>query len=84
MAWERYSGDDLWWGMVEGVGIDWVRRADNPDEDRYRILLDWDRLPLLTGLRPQILLGFEYVTRFDFTEANRSNFFVQVKVGSFW
>jgi len=62
------------------VGHDWTLLADNPDEIRKRITAEWTRFPDHTGLRTTLRLGYEHVTRFNFTEENRSNFLVQFKL----
>ncbi|MDP2956709.1 MAG: capsule assembly Wzi family protein [Longimicrobiales bacterium] len=82
-AWERYSGDNYGDGVDKSY-LDWVRLADNPDEVRIRTTLDWTRQAALSGLRTTVRLGYEHVTRFDFTDRNRSNFLAQVGVGYVW
>ncbi|HIF22778.1 MAG TPA: hypothetical protein EYQ27_12950 [Gemmatimonadetes bacterium] len=82
--WERYSGDDFFVGFVEEVGWDWRLLTDNPDEIRKRITAEWTRFPAPTGFSTTLRLGYEYVTRFDFTEQNRSNFLVQFKLDYLW
>jgi len=86
-AWERYSGDDFRVGRIPGGGQwdwDWVRVADNPDEIRKRITVDWTRFPGVSGLETSVRLGYERVTRFDFSDENRSNFLAQVRLGYVW
>lgn len=79
-AWERYSGD-TW---VDKGSIR-VRTADNPDEIRLRATADWTRTSDgATGLRTQVKLGYEHVTRFNFTDQSRNNFLVQVSAGYVW
>ncbi|MDP2958872.1 MAG: capsule assembly Wzi family protein, partial [Longimicrobiales bacterium] len=80
-AWERYAGD-LYEEDPESHRF--LRIADNPDEVRVRTTLDWTRVPAPTGVRTTVRLGYEHVTRFDFTKANRSNFLAQVSVGYVW
>jgi hypothetical protein len=81
-AWERYSGDE--YVDREPGPLRWIRASDNPDEIRFRATLDWVRAPAVTGLRTTARLGWEHVTRFDFTDRNRSNFLAQVGVGWVW
>ena len=83
-AWERYAGDEYADGP-DRPDTDWIRAADNPDEIRLRALVDWTRRSDgITGLRTSVKLGYEYVTRFNFTDENRSNFLVQVSAGYVW
>ena len=77
-AWERYQGD-IYWNPPGDGGLLWHRLEDNPDEIRLRATLDWTRHAEVTGLRTTVRLGYEHVTRFDFTDENRSNFMVQVR-----
>lgn len=81
-AWERYQGDT--YHDDPSPGTDWVRTADNPDEIRLRTTLEWTRQAEVTGLRTSVKLGYEHVTRFDFTDQNRNNFLVQVSAGYVW
>jgi hypothetical protein len=80
-AWERYSGDAY---EEEPEWHTFPRVADNPDEIRVRTTLDWIRQPAVPGLRTTVRLGYEHVTRFDFTERSRSDFIAQVGVGWGW
>lgn len=83
-AWERYSSD------AYEVRVDpnwrWVRTTDNPDEIRLRTTVDWTRHPAAgaPGVRTHLRLGYEHVTRFDFTDRNRANFLAQVGVAYVW
>ena len=83
-AWERYSGDQYAKPGPNPADQKLVRVADNPDEVRVRTTLDWTRRPALSSLRTTVRLGYEHVTRFDFTERNRSNFLAQVSAGYVW
>lgn len=78
-AWERYQGDA--YVDVTGGVVEFIRTEDNPDEVRIRASLDWTRQPAPSGLRTTLRLGYERVTRFDFTETSRSNFLAQASVG---
>lgn len=83
MAWERYSGDTY----ENALGPDrvrWVRTSDEPDETRVRAMVEWLRRPAPTGLHTRLRLGWEGVTRFDFTDADRSNLMGQVAVEYRW
>jgi len=87
-AFERYSGGDL---RVLRIGpytvsdnYSWIPVADNPDEIRKHITAEWTRFPDHTGLRTTLRLGYEHVTCFNFTEENRSNFLVQLKLDYLW
>jgi hypothetical protein len=82
-AWERYQGD-TYYDPQDDEGLRFVRIADNPDEIRVRTTLDWIRETARPGVRITVRLGYEHVTRFDFTDRNRSNFLVQVGVGYVW
>ncbi len=86
--WECFSGDDMFLGDRLGdqsfSDYTWVTLADNPDEIRKRITAEWTRFPDHTGLRTTLRLGYEHVTRFNFTEQNRSNFLVQFKLDYLW
>jgi len=83
-AWERYSGDQYAKPGPDPEDQQLVRVADNPDEVRLRTALDWTRQSALGGLRTTVRLGYEHVTRFDFTDRNRSNFLAQASVGYVW
>ena len=78
--WERYRGDEF---RRAGL-LDWERIADNPDEIRVRFQADWIRGMGVTGVNTTVRLGYEHVTRFNFTDENRSNLMAQVKVGYSW
>jgi hypothetical protein len=73
---EVYSGDD--WEN-ESTPFRWVRVKDNPDEIRFRIITNWTRNHKTSDLQTSVRLGYEHVTRFDFTDANRSNYMAQVR-----
>ncbi len=65
-------------------GFDWQRLADNPDEIRLRTIVEWTRFPTATGFQTTLRLGYEHVSLFDFTEADRSNVLVQLEAGYVW
>ena len=73
---EVYSGDD--WEN-EGTPFQWVRVKDNPDEIRFRIITNWTRNHKASELQTSVRLGYERVTRFNFTDVNRSNYMAQVQ-----
>ena len=73
---EVYSGDD--WEN-EDTPFRWVRVKDNPDEIRYRIITSWTRNHKASELQTSVRLGYEHVTRFDFTNENRSNYIAQLR-----
>jgi hypothetical protein len=77
-VWEQYSGDD--WVTGPNVSAFYVRTSDNPDEIRLRATLDWSRDLEGTDFRTTVRLGYEHVTRFNFTDENRSNYLAQVKL----
>ena len=86
-AWERYSGDEWWLGRLDPqdhLTTDWRRLADNPDEIRLRTIVEWTRFPAVTGFQTTLRLGYEHVSRFNFTEADRSNVMVQLEAGYVW
>jgi len=86
-AWELYSGDDYAWGLLPGAvypDFDWWRVADNPDETRWRFTTEWNGPGPLADLEATVRLGYERVTRFDYTDEHRSNFFVQLRAGYRW
>jgi len=72
---ETYSGDD--WEN-KGTPFQWVRVSDNPDEIRLRIVTNWTRNHETSGLQTSLRLGYEHVTRFNFTDVKRSNYLAQV------
>ena len=76
-AWELYSGDD--WEELPHPRH-YTRISDNPDEIRLRATLDWSRDLEGTDFRTTVRLGYEHVTRFNFTDENRSNYLAQVKL----
>jgi hypothetical protein len=73
---EVYSGDD--WEN-EGTPFQWVRVKNNPDEIRLRIITNWTRNHEMSELQTSVRFGYEHVTRFDFTDVNRSNYMAQVQ-----
>lgn len=78
--WERYSGD-----LFRRRGLDnWERVADNPDEIRVRFEADWSRGMGLAGVNTGVRLVYEHVTRFNFTDANRNNLLLHVRVAYRW
>jgi hypothetical protein len=86
-AWELYSGDDYGFGLPPGAvypDYDWWRVANNPDETRWRFTTEWTGPAPLEDLEATARLGYEHVTRFNYTDENRSNFFVQLVAGYRW
>ena len=78
-ALERYQGDT--YRDPPPAPVRWIRTADNPDEIRLRGTAAWTREPVeATGLRATVRLGYEHVTRFDFTDRSRSNLLAQVEL----
>jgi hypothetical protein len=73
---EVYSGDD--WENA-GDPFRWVRVKNNPDEIRFRIITNWTRNHEMSDLQTSVRFGYEHVTRFDFTDVNRSNYMAQVR-----
>ena len=73
---EVYSGDD--WENASDP-FRWVRAKNNPDEIRFRIITNWTRNHKTSDLQTSVRLGYEHVTRFDFTDVNRSNYMAQVQ-----
>ncbi len=76
----------------EAIGVDLLDfteyvgdgfRVEN-DEIRKRITVDWTRFADGGGVETSIRLGYEHVTRYAFSDENRSNFLAQVKVGYIW
>ena len=63
---------------------DWWRVADNPDETRLRLTTEWSGPGPAEDLEATVRLGYEHVTRFNYTDSNRSNFFVQLMAGYRW
>lgn len=87
LAWERYSGDDYDWGLINGAAypdFDWYRVSDNPDEIRRRVTASWTPLGLIDEMETSVRLGYEHVTRFAYTDETRHNLFAQVKIGFRW
>jgi hypothetical protein len=78
---EGYSGDD-WvnddWQNEVGR-FQWSRSSDNPDEIRLRIMADWAYDKIANDLRTYIRVGWETVTRFNFTDMSRQNYLAQVQ-----
>ena len=64
-AWERYEGD-LYHDPPPSP-IQWRRLEDRPDEIRVRGAIHWTSQSGVTGLRTTARLGYEGVTRFNFT-----------------
>jgi hypothetical protein len=86
LDWERYSGDDYTLARIPGGGtwdLDWYRTADNPDEVRARATLGYSRFAA-RGWETSARLGFERVTRFDFSDSNRSNALAEVTLRYVW
>lgn len=82
-AWERYSGDDFYWQLFD-YGYDWRRRSDNPDEVRTRVEVDYLRYAGWRGMETSLRLGYEHVTRFNYTDASRHNVLAQASVRYLW
>lgn len=76
-SWERYSGDDFAWDVVGASSSPWYRVADNPDEVRSRLVVDYLDLTGWKGVRTSIRAGYEHVSRFGYGPGNRHNFVVQ-------
>ena len=74
---EMYSGDD--WEN-KATHFEWVRVSDNSDEIRHRFSADWTRNHLPSRTRTFIRLGYEQVTRFDYTNINRWNYLAQIGI----
>ncbi len=87
-AWEHYSGDDwerrIYTRNGKQVDTDWLRIGNNPDEIRKRLVFDWTRLPESGRIEVLVRLGYEHVTRFGFTNKNRSSFLVWTRLGYIW
>jgi len=86
-AWERYSGDDFYWALIPGGGpwdFDWYRRADNPDEVRARLMVEYLRFAGWRELETSVRLGYEHVTRFAYTDANRNNVLARLSLRYLW
>jgi hypothetical protein len=86
-AWERYSGDDWQLARVPGGDVwdwDWYRTADNPDEVRRRVMLDWTRSDGLGTLETSVRVGYEHVTRHAFGPDDRSNALASFRIGYRW
>jgi hypothetical protein len=87
-TWERYSGDDYYWKMITdaggGVDYQWFKAADNPDEIRERVVADYLKFDGWRHFETSLRVGLEHVTRFDFTEAGRTDALAQVSVGYRW
>ena len=81
-AWERYEGD--LYHNAGGSNLRWERLEDRPDEIRKRVTADWTLDPGAGGFRSSLRLGYEHVTRFDFTDTNRANLLAQVRVDYLW
>jgi hypothetical protein len=84
--WERYSGDDYQLARIPGGGewdYDWYRIADGPDEIRHRISAEYSRFAT-RGLESSVRLGYERVTRFGFSDENRSNVLAGVVLHYAW
>ncbi len=82
-AFERYSGDDF---VVRprSLGGGRVLGTDNPDELRARVTLEWTREAHESGVFTALRVGGERVTRFDYTDEDRTNFLGQLRVGYRW
>ena len=85
-AWERYSGDRFRWeGRPAPVySSPWYRVEDNPDEIRTRLVVEYLRFTGWRGLESNVRLGYEHVTRFDYTEARRHNLLAQATLRYVW
>ena len=81
-AWERYEGD-LYHDPPPSP-IQWRRLEDRPDEIRVRGIIDWTSQSSVTGLRTTVRLGYEGVTRFNFTSEDRRNYLAQVRLDYLW
>jgi hypothetical protein len=86
-AWEHYSGDDWMLGQVPGGDVwdlDWYLIADNPDEIRRRVAVDWTRSAGPGDLETSVRLGYEHVTRYAYGTGDRSNLLASFRVGYAW
>jgi len=87
-AWERYSGDDWQLAQVPGGDPwewDWYHIADNPDEVRSRLTLDWTRAGTRPGaLETSVRLGLERVSRWAFGPSDRTHALASVRLGYRW
>lgn len=86
-AWERYSGGDYYWDRIPGGGFwdfDWYLAADNPDEIRKRLVLDYLRFEGWRDLETSLRVGYEHVTRFDYTDRSRHNVLAQLSLRYLW
>jgi len=81
-ALERYSGDDFR-GRPHPVGGR-VRIANNPDELRARATLEWIRGGLDSGFQTAIRVGAEQVTRWAYTDSDRTNVLGELGVRYRW
>lgn len=82
-AWERYPSDT--WALSVDPEWRWYRDADNPDEVRVRAGVVWARLPVEKArIRTRLQVGWEHVTRFDFSDQSRNDFIVQLSAGYAW
>ena len=78
------SGDIYQHNGLEAADFRLVLIEDNPDEIRWRGMVEWSRSRIGRGLRPSVQLGYERVTLFDFTDEDRSNLMVNFTLSYRW
>lgn len=85
-AWERYSGDFFRWESRPAPvwSSPWYRVSDNPDEVRTRLAVDYLRFEGWRGLETSLGVGYEHVTRFNYTEERRHNLLAQASLRYVW
>ncbi len=82
VAREHYSADE--WRLRREPGKarrQWARIADNEDEVRLRLVVDWRRLPGAGGVETALRLAYERVGNFAFDGSNRDNFVMRLSFG---
>ncbi len=86
-AWERYSADEYYWALIPGGGpwdFKWYKAYGAPPEIRRRLVADYTRYDGWHHLETSIRLGYEHVTRFNFTGPNRNDLLGQVTLRYLW
>jgi hypothetical protein len=84
VAWERYNNGDHYMEVPGDGRFSWERTLDRPDETRERVTLDWTRDARAGGVGVGARLALERATTFGFTETQRSNAMLQLRLLYRW
>ena len=83
--WERYHAD-VYANIPdpETGRLSWERIAENPDEDRFRLVGEWSCLAAGVGFQPSGRVGWETVDRFAWGDRGRTNWLFAATLAYRW